>query len=207
MKITIDSRVCKKKGLSFEEVLSALAVKYNNGYNNITMANLTDKEVLGFDEESNEHYITPHWSDVMDEIICDSSSSTDNEEKLMILAKKMREIFPAGKQQRPGSPYYYRCNNKEVVLKLKKFFSLYGNYSDDEILSATKKYVDAFHGDYRSMRLIKYFILKDDVKPCEDENGNIVNKVVQVSDLATFLENEDSEVATTSDDWLMSARN
>jgi hypothetical protein len=39
------------------------------------------------------------------------------------------------------------------------------------------------------MRLIKYFILKDDVKPSEDGTGH----VEQISDLATFLENKESE--------------
>ena len=32
----------------------------------------------------------------------------------------MRECFPQGKM--PGTAYYYRCNNAEVVKKLKKFF-------------------------------------------------------------------------------------
>jgi hypothetical protein len=39
------------------------------------------------------------------------------------------------------------------------------------------------------MRIIKYFILKDDVKPSEDGQGH----VEQISDLATFLENKESE--------------
>jgi hypothetical protein len=55
------------------------------------------------------------------------------------------------------------------------------------------------------MRLIKYFILKDDVRPSEDGQGH----VEQISDLATFLENkEEGEVEVTNDDsWLISSRN
>jgi hypothetical protein len=55
------------------------------------------------------------------------------------------------------------------------------------------------------MRLIKYFILKDDVKPSEDGTGH----VEQISDLATFLENKESEEegVNTSSDWMMNVRN
>ena len=56
------------------------------------------------------------------------------------------------------------------------------------------------------MRLLKYFILKDDVKPSEDGTGH----VEQISDLATFLENKEEEegvVVTNSDDWLMNVKN
>ena len=96
------------------------------------------------------------------------------------------------------TPYYYRCNNSEVVKKLKKFFTIFGNVSDEEILDATKRYVASFQGNYTGMRLIKYFILKDDVKPSEDGQGH----VEQISDLATFLENKESEEeADTTEGW------
>jgi hypothetical protein len=49
------------------------------------------------------------------------------------------------------------------------------------------------------MRLIKYFILKDDVRLSEDGTGH----VEQISDLATFLENKESEgeEGVTNEDW------
>ena len=127
---------------------------------------------------------------------------------LLELAKKMRELYPQGKMRdrygRP-TPYYYRCNNSEVVKKLKKFFTIFDNVSDEEILDATKRYVASFQGNYTGMRLIKYFILKDDVKPSEDGQGH----VEQISDLATFLENKESgeDGVNTQEDWQRYARN
>jgi len=99
------------------------------------------------------------------------------------------------------TPYYFRCNNSEVVKALKRFITQRGNYSDDEILDATRRYVAAHsRTNYSSMRLIKYFILKDEKK--EDDEGNV--KVNQVSDLETFLENKESEGEVgevNNDDW------
>ena len=99
-----------------------------------------------------------------------------------------------------ATSYYYRCNKAEVVKKLKKFFEFFGNYSDEDILDATKRYVASFRGDYKRLRLIKYFILKDAVKETEDGNH-----VEQISDLLTFVENRESEeevgVNTSEGDW------
>jgi hypothetical protein len=147
---------------------------------------------------------------VLDEVICDSSGSYGSDDRLLNLAIEMRECFPKGKMRdRFGreTPYYYRCNNNEVIKKLKKFFAQFGNYPDEEIIDATKRYVAAnSRNNYANMRLIKYFILKDALKQGDDGNDH----VEQISDLATFLENKEEEstkMTSISDDWLMSSRN
>lgn len=162
---------------------------------------MLNREILV--RKSGQYLVTQHWSDVLDEILAESSSTVSlDEERLLNLAEKMRELFPQGKMKnRLGqpTPYYYRCNNGEVVKKLKKFFSLYMNdIPDEDILDATRRYVASFRGNYANMRLIKYFILKDDVR--QGENGNHVE---QISDLATFLENKESgeEEGVINEDW------
>ena len=105
------------------------------------------------------------------------------------------------------TPYYYRCNKSEVSKALNRFFTQFGNYPEDEIIDATKRYVASFQGNYTGMRLAKYFIMKNPIK--QDENGK--GYVEQVSDLLTFLENKESEkevgVVINSDDWMMNVRN
>lgn len=208
MKITIDEKQCIKKNLTLPEALMAVIVRINNNEYTIDnlISSLEKKEAIVYDKDSQDFYITRSWSDKLDEILCDSTKDidADEEQRLMILAKKMRDCYPKGKM--PGTPYYYACNNREVFLKMKKFFVQYGDYSDEDIVDATKRYVDSFCGNYKGMRLIKYFIMKDDVKPCMDDDGNIVNKVVQTSDLATFLENKDFD-SVENDNWLMISRN
>ena len=203
MKITIDEKVCTKHKMTPVEVLFALAFRISKGD---ALSNMLAREILV--DVGGQMQVTQHWSDVLDEILSDSSGKVEkSDEELLELAKKMRELYPQCKMKdrlgRP-TPYYYRCNNSEVVKKLKKFFTIFGNVKDEEILDATKRYVASFQGNYTGMRLIKYFILKDDVKPGEDGNH-----VEQISDLATFLENkEEGEVGVANDDsWLISSRN
>lgn len=202
MKIAIDEKICGKHGLSLEETLMALAIRMSTkNQPQEVIDNMVNREIVVF--KSGKTLVTQHWSDVLDEIICDSSGGIDDEERLLNLAQKMRECFPQGKM--PGTPYYYRCNNAEVIKKLKKFFLQYGNYSDDEIVNACKRFVASFNGNYRYMPLIKYFISK--MKPEVDELGNAHN--VEFSPLADYLENKEEEgaVANTSDDWMLNVKN
>ena len=199
MKVTINEKVCLKHKLTLTEFLMALAVRTCQNVGEV-LDNMLNREILV--KQGEDYLITQHWSDVLDEVISDSSGSVEkSDEELLELAKQMRELYPQGKMKdrfgRP-TPYYYRCNNSEVVKKLKKFFTIFGNVSDEDILDATKRYVASFQGNYTGMRIIKYFILKDDVKPSEDGTGH----VEQISDLATFLENKESEEeGVNSEDW------
>lgn len=208
MKITIDEKVCLKHKMTVQEALIALTIRMGNT-GDVT-ENMLNREILVSPDGEN-YMVTQHWSDVLDEILADSSGSVNRtDEELVELAIKVKDCFPQCKMRdRFGreTPYYYRCNKSEVAKALKRFFAQYGSeYTDEEIIDATKRYVASFKGNYVGMRLAKYFIMKNPVK--QDAEGE--GYVEQVSDLLTFLENKESEEGvevTNSDDWLMNSRN
>lgn len=189
MKITIDEKICLKHGLTPNEVMLALAIR--TGEMEEDISNMVARGIL---VDKGEYLVTQRWSDVLDEILCDSQNSIEkSDEELLNLAQRMRECFPQGKM--PGTPYYYRCNNSEVIKKLKKFFIQYGNYPDDDIVDACKRFVASFRGNYKYLPLVKYFISK--LKDQEDEDGTIHK--VEYSPLADYLENKEETVTDTSD--------
>lgn len=198
MKVIIDENACVKKQLTMQEVMLALCIRKGNWEE--ALQNMVNRGILL--QVGGKYLIAKQWSDAVDEIIS-SSSNSQSDERLLELAVKMRECFPEGKM--PGTPYYYRCNNSEVIKKMKKFFLQYGNYSDEEIIDACKRFVASFNGNYRYLPLVKYFIYK--MKDEKDEEGNVHK--VEHSPLADYLENKEQNdaVSTTSDDWLMSSRN
>ena len=105
------------------------------------------------------------------------------------LADKLRDVYPSGKIY--NTNYYYRCNRQDIINKLKTFFKIYGTkYTDEQIINATRKYIKSFNGNYTYLKLLKYFIWKD-----ERLKGESVQSL-----LADFIENESSE-DTTNDDW------
>lgn len=208
MKITLDERQCLKNKLTLQDMFIVLAIR--EGKMKEAVDNLLSREVLV--ERNGEYYVTQHWNDVADEIICDSSNNGMDlsDERLLALAVKVQECFPKQKMLYANgqpSPFYFRCNKTEIKNKLKKFFTVYGDVSDEDVVDATKRYVATYASKgYLGMRLAKYFILKEDRKLMADEEVH----VEEISDLATFLENktEDKpEEIVDGDDWLMNSRN
>jgi len=208
MKITLNERVCLKNKLTLQEFLLALIVR--EGKVNEVVNNLVSREVLV--QKDGELYITQHWNDVVEGILCDAANNGIDlsDERLLNLAVKVQECFPKQKMVNAygqDTPFYFRCNKTEIKNKLKKFLTIYGDVPDEEIIDATKRYVATYAPKgYRGMRLAKYFIIKDDRKLMEDDEVH----VEQLSDLATFLENKTEEKAediVDGDDWLMNSRN
>ena len=130
MNISIDEKACLKHKMTLSEVLLALSARIDKLQDNLE--NMLNRKILVYGKD---YQVTQHWSDVLDEIIADSSGVVEKtDEELLVLAQKMRDLYPRGKMKdRYGrlTPYYYRCNNSEVVKKLKKFFLIFGNYSDE----------------------------------------------------------------------------
>ena len=214
MKITIDEKACTKHKITPQEVMISLAVrsfKKNETLDKI-LENMLNREILV--KEEDRYLITQHWNDVVDEVLADSSGSCKKTpDELMNLAVRIQECFPKMAQpDKFGRPtkYFFRCNKREIMLSLKRFYEAYWeiieDITDDDIVDATKRYVASFKGDYRMMRLSKYFIFKNDKK--EDEDGHV--HVEQISDLMTFLENKEEGKGVeidNSDEWLMNSRN
>ena len=209
MKTVLNEKICLKHNLTLQELLVALAVR--GGKVNEVVNNLVSREVIV--ERNGEYYITQHWNDVVDEILCDSANNGIDlsDERLLALAKRVQECFPVMKMRNAygqETPFYYRCNKTEIKNKLKKFLTVYGDVPDDDIVNATKRYVATYASKgYVGMRLAKYFIIKEDRKLHADEEIH----VEEISDLATFLENKTDEEETTDivngDDWLVNSRN
>ena len=205
MKITIDEKVCTKHKMTPQEVMISLAIRSfkKNETLDKTLENMLKREILV--KEGDNYLITQHWNDVVDEVLADSGGCTKTDEELKEFAKKMIDAYPHGAMidRRTGRPttYFFQCNNYEVRAKLKSFYARYGEYPDEDILDAEKRYVARWNGNYQQVgfRQLKYFIFKKD-----KETGEIT------SPLLDFLENKESEgdvVETNSDDWLMNSRN
>ena len=207
MNVTLNEKECLKNKLTLQDVLIVLSIR--EGKVKEAVNNLIAREVLV--ERNGEYYVTQHWNEVIDVILCDSvNKGVDlSDERLLVLAKKVQECFPVMKMRYANgtdSPFYFRCNKTEIKNKLKKFLTVYGDVADDDIVDATKRYVATYASKgYLGMRLAKYFILKEDRKLMADEEVH----VEEISDLATFLENksEEEENIVNGDDWLMNSRN
>lgn len=198
MKITLDEKQCLKNKLTLQEALIAAAVSMGDFKS--TIDNMVNRRIITL----NTSEVLPEWKGTIKKL------TGSEDERFEALAVKVQECFPKQKMMLANgreSPFYFRCNKTEIKNKLKKFITVYGEVSDEDIIDATKRYVSTYASKgYRGMRLAKYFIIKDDRKLMEDDEIH----VEQLSDLATFLENKTEEKAediVDGDDWLMNSRN
>lgn len=192
MKIEVSDEICKKYNLSIEEALVLIGLKYSSQ----EIFQKLNKERFLLDlgssifEEETKYKLSRKANEVLSCILAESTDvvakRTTNIEEL---ADKLRNVYPSGKIY--NTNYYYRCNRQDIINKLKTFFKMYGTkYTDEQIINATRKYIKSFNGNYTYLKLLKYFIWKD-----ERLKGESVQSL-----LADFIENESSE-DTTNDDW------
>lgn len=192
MTISLDEKVAIKNGLTFDEVLLSLLISRGVDINSVKASLLLGTHIV---ESEGQILITHGLKDRLERIILDSEKDKEPEERFIALAKAMMTKFPKGKKE--DTIYYWKGNTSEIVTKLKSFFKKYGNdFTDEQIIDATTKYVESFNGQYRNMRLLKYFISKNLVSDGETE---------RVSELLSYLENAGEEIEVR-DNWTSSLR-
>jgi transcriptional regulator of heat shock response len=198
MTINISEELCEKNGIKIEELLAILLVKHTDDIPKL-FKEMESKQMIVKDMFNN-YLITQRWDDVVSTTLLDSDKFMPKTDKVEELALKLMSIFPKEKKQ--GTCHYFRGNKKENTLRLKKFFKLFGDkYSEEQIVKAATKYVESFNGQYDYMRILKYFIWKE-VKRIDSEGKGYVE---EVSDLASYIENEGQE-DSLGNDWTSELR-
>lgn len=160
-----------------------------------TLESLRSKGYLGIQLQDNipiGYFITPEALNILADIRMDSSPAKQkNDERITNLIPQLQAIYPEGKNL---NGQYWRCNKTDLRRKLVLFLEKYGDYTDEQIIAATQAYVDSFKGSMKYMRLLKYFIWKEEIKD---------GSKVLVSELADIIENGNQ---VTNDDWTTELR-
>ena len=191
MNININEKVCEENNLSVPKALALAAIQYSTpkDYEELIKEGLITKYNGSMFEPERRYSLMNKAEELLTKIIINSDSNvTKRSTSIEELADKLRDIYPNGKIV--NSNYYYRCNRQDIINKLKTFFKMYGTkYTDEQIINATQKYINSFNGNYTYLKLLKYFIWKD-----ERLKGESVQSL-----LADFIENENSEDITNTD--------
>ena len=178
--LQIDKSILREYGVSVTSYLFMMILIYYPG----TKININLTQILeyGFIMENDVGYfLTEDGLSFINEVECISVDKKVSNKDIELLAEKMRLLFPEGKK--PGTTKYWRDNKANVINKLKTFFKKCGEHDYNLILTATQKYVESYGENKQLMRVLPYFIMKDDS-----------------SDLLTYMENIDSIGNDLNDD-------
>lgn len=197
MRYVISTKALKDKNLKEEEVLVALLIRVCDDIPGL-LERLSNKGYIKKNDDlfGKGYQINETFLDRVRAALLSNDPDVPKEDVLDNLASKLMELYPRGKKA--GTTSYWRGNKKEIREKLQKFYKLYGNkFTDEQIIEATRKYVASFNGNYSYMRVLKYFIIKDE----KTENSEGRCSINQVSDLATLIENAGQENGSLDNDW------
>lgn len=193
MRLTIDQTVLDKHGLTIGEFmvlyLNANSVNIKSCMESLVAKGLADKDLFS---EGNI-VVSDKVKDLVSTIAIDSDKSViDKDAEFIELANELRELYPAGRKE--GTTYIWRGTTAEIAKKLKTLVVKYKySFTKEQVIKATKEYISSFNGNYKKMRLLKYFILKSERDA--DDNINVI------SELMTLIENE-GQMDAQRDDWM-----
>lgn len=187
MKLTIDSKACENNGLTLEEFIILFLFTKKVDVNEI-INSLVEKKIAGKDLFSdNSLVLGSKTKQLIEKIILESNDSVkNNTERIKNLAKTLQEMYIQGKKA--GTQDYFKGSSAEIIQRLKRFFAEYGEFTDEQIIEATKKYIASFNGDYKFAQLLKYFISKK----VDGERG---------SRLLSYIENANQKESQQTIDW------
>ena len=193
MKYIIDTEILEREGIGLDEALYLLSVykKKPINFNTVQKAKVENK-ILKFENPRDPVKITPKGQSYIESILAKSKIhvSSYNLERYRALADKMREVYPKG--LKPGTNYQWRDSTAIIADRLMKLVAKYNiEFTDEEAVDATKRYIASFNGNYRYMQILKYFISKQ--KPVEGAPAE------QNSQFLSFLQNEEGTIE--NQDW------
>lgn len=193
MRLTIDQTVLDKHDLTISEFmvlyLNVNSVDIKSCMDSLVAKGLADKNL--FSEGS--IVVSDKVKELVSTIAIDSDKSViDKDAEFIELANELQELYPAGRKE--GTTYMWRGTTAEIAKKLKTLVVKYKySFTREQVIKATKEYISSFNGNYKKMRLLKYFILKSERDA--DDNVNVI------SELMTLIENE-GQTEVRRDDWM-----
>lgn len=113
------------------------------------------------------------------------------------VAPQLIELYPTGIKPGTGNPW--RGSKQQIVTRLCSLEDrLQINLDPQEVINATKMYIETYRNDQRTMRTLPYFIWKNDVV-----NGEYEFK----SDLIAFIDClRDGVIPEPETDWISQLR-
>lgn len=192
MKFVIDSDIIAKDGITIQEF--SVLLYYIAGGVGMLNETLCDslwnkgfliKDIKGYILDNNKISLIENWA-------TQSSMTSSTNDRLESLASKLRDLYPSGKKA--GTNYYWKDSVALISQRLAMFFKKFGDkFTDEQIVQATRGYIESFNGNYQYMQLLKYFIYKRGVEKGEE-----------TSQLLSYMENNGQVDA--NDSWMDNVR-
>lgn len=193
MTLTIDKDI-----LSHQELTPSAAFYLLSQYagSPITSQTVKDCYANGYifhGKTDNTPYLTDKGKDKVESLLLDGNRPKEEIDRFTALANRLRELYPRGRK--PGTAYMWRDSASVIAKRLKAVEKKFDcHFTDEQAITATRRYIDSFNGDLSYMQLLKYFIFK------QTSDGETT------SQLLSYIENEGDADAPARMDYMTQMR-
>lgn len=167
MQLVIDPKFCESQGITMAEFIILYGFKHNLIRMDFLRKQISDGNLIVLGNQIpvtiDKVCLTKKGEERINSILekLSISETQVNKSRLEHLAEGMCALFPEGKM--PGTKYSWQGGPALIALRLKSFIKKFGDFTDEQFLDATRRYVaDYAKQNYQYMQLLKYFIWKDD---------------------------------------------
>lgn len=189
--LILDLKDLERKQIDVDEFLLMYLIYKNTFIFSVLQKLVKEGKIRSLN--SQQYALSDEYKKFIEKSINTDVLHPNNDEKLTILANKLKELFPKGIKD--GTNNTWRGSEQEIVAKLIKLETKFKIDLDiDECVAATKSYIDSFNGNYRLMQTLKYFILK---------NINVAGELEIKSELLAYIDfYKQGAPVTRQDDFL-----
>ena len=174
--LILDLKDLERKQIDVDEFLLMYLIYKNTFIFSVLQKLVKEGKIRSLN--SQQYALSDEYKKFIEKSINTDVLHPNNDEKLTILANKLKELFPKGIKD--GTNNTWRGSEQEIVAKLIKLETKFKIDLDiDECVAATKSYIDSFNGNYRLMQTLKYFILK---------NINVAGELEIKSELLAYID-------------------
>lgn len=189
-KYCINLDECKKHEIPIDTFFYSLSLYFGKLITPDTFQDVCSRgfiEYDGFDlmRQPINPKLTPSGVELVESILLDSefTSPKGEDDRYLNLAAKLIELYPKGRKE--GTNYMWRDSKAIIAKRLKAIVKKYEvEFTDEEAVEATRRYVASFNGDYRYMQLLKYFLTKKNTITGE-ENSQFLSYLENTEDVTT----------------------
>ena len=174
--LVLNLKNLEQKGIDIEEFLLMYLIYKKAFIFNILQKLITENKIRTVSSKFFE--LNEEYEKFVEQTINPNILHPNNNEKLTILANRLRELFPKGIKE--GTNNTWRGSEQDIVAKLIKLETKFKLDLDiEECVTATQHYIDSFNGNFRLMQTLKYFILK---------NVNVAGELEIKSELLAYID-------------------
>lgn len=175
--IHIDLDVLDREGISLGEYLVLLEGYFDVNHREVVEKLSEDDSIGYYVNDPSTVILSSNIIDKVKRVMLKSEPSIkESGIDFSKLAIAVQSLYPRG--NKPGTTYSFQGKTKDIELRLLLLYAEYGSFTEEEVITAIRKYVAEMQGKLDKMMLLRNFIIR---QTYEGERESLLKSYIENS--------------------------